>query len=595
MPRQEERIFRKVSDKAWQNDLWTTWALIRPYIPRLALAIVAGLLLSGVDGAIAYLVKPVLDNLFQSKNETLIYLLPAGIFILFVLRGTFAFVNNFLMSSIGSKMLATLRELFYEKLLRLPMRFYQDKSSSTLVSRLLNDIGSLENSIAFTAKNFFVQVFTIIVLAGVALYRRWDLALLSFVVIPMVVFVSDRFGRRMKRTSFKTRKLISRFTKVVQESLSGIKIIKAFTMEDAMSARGREAVKEHYRNVMREVRIHEFTGAVMEVLAGIGVAIILYYGSYLILKGKMTVGEFFSFSAAVLMMYTPLKRMSRINNHFQTIRTAIERLREIFLFEDEPDGTECPETLRGHILVKGLTFRYPGTNEPALKDVSFEVLPGQTVAIVGFSGAGKSTLSDILLGFWNDYEGQVLIDGIELRQFKRACLRGSIGIVTQDIVLFDDTIKNNILFGRVTATEEEVLEAARAAYVDEFVSRLPKGYDTFIGERGLKLSGGQRQRIALARAILKDPKILILDEATSSLDADSEAKVQKSLERFMPDRTTIVIAHRLSTIQKADRIVVLERGRIVQTGTHEELLQREGPYRDLYLTQLTLSAEAHSG
>ncbi len=439
---------------------------------------------------------------------------------------------------------------------------------------------------------FFVQVFTVLALAGVALYRRWDLALLSFVVVPMVVLVSDRFGRRMKRTSLRTRKLISRFTKVVQESLTGMKIIKAFTMEGAMTSRGEEAVKEHYRNVMREVRINEFTGAVMEVLAGLGVAIILYYGSYLILKGRMTVGEFFSFTAAVLMMYTPLKRLSKINNHFQTIRTVFERLREVFLFEDEPEGTECPEEIKGYILVRDLTFQYPGTGEPALRGVSFEVLPGQTVAVVGFSGAGKSTLSDLILGFWDSYEGQIFIDGIELRRFKRACLRSFIGIVTQDIVLFDDTIKNNILFGRPTASEEEVLQAAKAAYVDEFVSRLPRGYDTFIGERGLKLSGGQRQRIALARAILKDPRVLILDEATSSLDADSEAKVQKSLEEFIPNRTTIIIAHRLSTIQKADRIVVLDRGRIVQTGSHEELLQRQGPYRDLYLSQWAVSAGA---
>ncbi len=594
MPRLEEEIFRTVSDKAWRNDLHTTWVLVRPYLLKLFFAIVAGLLLSGIDGAIAYLIKPVLDNLFQSKNETLIYLLPAGIFFLFVLRGAFAFANNFLMSSIGSKMLATLRHLFYEKLLRLPVRFFQDKSSSTLVSRLLNDIGSLENSIAFTAKNFFVQVFTVIVLAGVALYRRWDLALLSFVVIPMVVIVSDRFGRRMKRTSQRTRKLISRFTKVVHESLSGMKIIKAFTLEQTMMQRGRDAVWQHYRNVMREVRIHEFTGAVMEVLAGLGVGIILYYGSYLILKGKLTVGEFFSFSAAVLMMYTPLKRLSRINNHFQTIRTVFERLREVFQFQDEPQGTYCPEQITGHIVFRNVTFQYPGSEEPALSGVNMEIKPGETVAIVGFSGAGKSTLSDLLLGFWDTYEGEILIDGVELKHYNRACLRSYIGIVTQDIILFDDTIRNNILFGRPTATEQELLQAAKAAYVDEFVSRLPKGYETYIGERGLRLSGGQRQRIALARAILKDPRILVLDEATSSLDADSEAKVQQSIEKFIPGRTTIIIAHRLSTIQRADRIVVLDRGRIVQSGTHEQLLQHHGPYRDLYLTQLSSTVQVHN-
>jgi len=593
MHSEKEKIFKHISAKPWKNDLYTTWELIKPHIGRLLLAILAGILLSAIDGAIAYLIKPVLDSLFQKQNQAVLYLLPAGIFLLFVMRGFFSFSNNFLMASIGSKMLATLRQLFYEKLLKLPMRFYQDKSSSTVVSRLLNDIGSLEHSIAFIAKNFFVNIFTIVALASIALYRRWDLALLSFLVIPAVVIVSDRFGRRMKRTSQKTRKLISRFTKVVHETLTGMKIIKAFTMEGSMQKRGKEAVWEHYRNVMREVRIQEFTGAVMEVIAGLGIAIILYYGSFLILKGKMTVGEFFSFIAAVLMMYTPLKRLSRINNHFQTIRAVFDRLREVLQFDDEPQGGFCPKQIKGHIVITNLTFQYPSTSEPALYNVNLEIHPGETVAIVGFSGAGKSTLSDILLGFWNDYSGEILIDGIELRQYHKACLRAFIGIVTQDIVLFDDTIKNNILFGKPDATEQEVLEAAKAAYVEEFVARLPKGYDTFIGERGHRLSGGQRQRIALARAILKNPRILILDEATSSLDADSEAKVQKSLERFIPGRTTIIIAHRLSTIQFADRIIVLERGRVVQTGTHEELFQQEGPYRDLYLSQLNFSSRVH--
>ncbi len=584
-----ESYFREPFRKEWLNDLYTVWSLTRPHLLRLVLAILSGLILSAINGTIAYLVKPSLDNLFLHKRQVMLILLPVGVFILFVMRGLFTFCNNFLMNSVSAKILKALRQDFYKKLLRLPISFYHDRSSGSIVSRLLNDIGSLEASITYTAKNFFVETFTVIFLAGVALYRRWDLALLSFVVIPMVVLVSDRFGRRMKRTSLRTRKLISEVTKVIQETLGGIKIIKAFVMEEEMQKKGERAISEHYRNVMREVRINEFTTVMMEVIGGLGVAVILYYGTLLIIREELTIGAFFSFVTAVLMMYTPLKRLSRVNNHFQSVRTALQRLREIHRLEEERTGTLRKETIKGHISIRGLTFRYPGSEEPVLKGIDLEIRPGEKVALVGYSGAGKSTLADLILGFWRHYEGSIRIDGVELREYDLGFLRSKMALVSQEIILFDDTIRNNILFGRPDASDEEVQKAAEIAYAHEFIVRMPKGYDTPVGERGVKLSGGQRQRIAIARAVLRDPRILILDEATSSLDADSEAKVQMALERIMPGRTTIIIAHRLSTIVNADRIVVMHMGRVLQTGSHEELYQQEGLYQRLYNKQLSLN------
>jgi subfamily B ATP-binding cassette protein MsbA len=575
-------IFREVSSREWKNDLYSIWALTRKHIPRLSLAAISGLALSAINGAIAWLIKPSVDNLFVEKNRTFLLFLPVGVFMLFTLRGAFSFCNDYLMSSIGAKIVKSLRQSLYNKLLRLPMSFYSRKSSGSIISRVINDIGSLETSIAQTARNFIVQTSTVICLAFVALYRRWDLALLSFVIIPAVLLAVDRFGKAMKKTSARTRKLVSNVTKTVHETLSGIRVIKSFTMEPAMQQKNDHAVSEHYRNVMREVRINEFADSFMEMIAGVGVALILWYGSYLILNNKLPVGDFFSFTVAVLMMYDPLKRLSRVNNSYQMVRTSLHRIKEIFLLPDEPGGHISRENIEGHIRYERVTFRYPDSKEPALSDVTLDILPGETVALVGYSGAGKSTFTDLILGFWRAEEGRIMLDGIGINEYSLANLRSHIGVVSQDIILFDDSVRNNILFGRPGASDEEIVAAAKAAYAHEFIVDMPNSYDTQIGERGVKLSGGQKQRISLARAIIKNPKILILDEATSSLDTDSETKIQRALESILPGRTTIVIAHRLSTIKKADRIVVMDRGRIIQQGRHDELSARTGIYKELY-------------
>jgi subfamily B ATP-binding cassette protein MsbA len=583
--------FKEISSRQWVNDCHTIWALTKKHLPVLVVAVMCGLALSAINGGIAWLVKPAMETVSESKDKTMLFLLPVGVFVLFVFRGLFTFSNNFLMNAISAKIIRSLRLDLYEKLLRLPVSFYLDKTSGGVISRLLNDINSLERSIASLTKDFFLQSMTVIVLLAVAFFRKWDLALLSLTVMPIVVAATSELGKRMKRVSRKRRKLISLITKLIHETLAGIRIIKAFTMEKAMNRRTERAVAEHYRNVLREVRVDEFTGFLMEIIAGLGIAIILWYGIYLIYYDKMTVAVFTSYLVAVFMLFPPLKKLSRINNKFQKTRTGLHRIKEIYAIDDEEEGGTDVDHVSGHVRLERVSFGYPASGGPVLTDVDLDISPGETVAVVGHSGAGKSTLADLVLGFWDSYSGTISMDGMDIKQYTSRSLRSHIGVVSQDVVLFGDTVRNNILFGRPDASEEEVVEAAHASYAHEFITEMPDGYDTHIGERGAKLSGGQKQRISLARALLKNPRILILDEATSSLDADSEAKIQKALEAIMPNRTTIIIAHRLSTVKNAGRIVVMDRGRIIQDGTHIELYSRSGVYQELYNTQMNVAGE----
>lgn len=353
-----------------------------------------------------------------------------------------------------------------------------------------------------------------------------------------------------------------------------------------MKQRYRNALHEHYRNIMREVRTEEFTNLISETIAGIGVAIILFYGGYLVVNDKISSGDFFSFATAVILMYTPLKRLSRVNASFQRGRNVIERLREIIFVEHEPEKGEKRE-INGHIVFKNVSFRYPLSKDYTLKDINFEIQAGETVAIVGPSGAGKSTIADLLAGFWYPTEGDILIDGVSIRDFSLHSLRSQIALVTQDIILFNDSVINNIKFGNISSTKEEVERAAIMADAHDFIIKLPKGYESMVGEKGILLSGGQKQRITIARAILREPKILIFDEATASLDTESEEKIQRALEQMRKGRTTLVIAHRLSTIKRADKIIVMDKGRIIEQGTHEELLAKGGLYSELWHLQFS--------
>lgn len=586
-----EKYFKIKFKKSWLDDFAVFWRLIKEHRLRLLFALLCSLSISGINGAIAWSVKPAMDQIFIKKSAEFLYLIPLLVVVLFSLRGVFTFINNYLMNSIGSKIVKFVRDALYEKLLKLPLSFFCRDSSGNLISKILNDADLLKSTVSNTIKDFLVEGLTVIVLACVAFYRRWDLALLSFVVIPLMLYSMTELGKRMKDIGMKTRLRIAKITTLLHETLQGIKIIKAFTMESDMKKRYRNALHEHYRNVMREVRTEEFTNLISETIAGIGVAVILFYGGYLVVNDKISSGDFFSFATAVILMYTPLKRLSRVNASFQRGRNVIDRLREIIFVEHEPEKGEERE-INGHIVFRNVSFKYPLSKDYALKDINFEIQPGETVAIVGPSGAGKSTIADLLAGFWYPTEGDILIDGVSIKNLSLYSLRSQIALVTQDIILFNDSVINNIKFGNISSTREEVEKAAIMADAHDFITKLPEGYESMVGEKGILLSGGQKQRITIARAILREPKILIFDEATASLDTESEEKIQRALEQMRKGRTTVVIAHRLSTIKRADKIIVMDKGQIIEQGTHEELLAKGGLYSELWHLQFSESSSS---
>lgn len=579
-----EALFKKFSSGTIKDDLAILWHLSRPYWGRLAAAGLCSIVLSGINAAIAWSVKPATDMVFIGKQVEYLYLLPIGVFVLFFLRGIFTVGNNYLMASIGAKIVRFLRQEVYEKLLALPMSYHSRNSSGDTVSKLLNDVSALQNTVGFTIKDILVESGTIVALAIVAITRKWDLALVSFIAVPLIAYSIAKLGTRMQKTSVQTRLLLARISTIISESLQGMKIIKAFTMENKIKALNKEVLAEYYRNTMRETRINEFSSFNADIISGVGVAVIIFYGGALVLSDQISTGDFASFVAAIFLMYTPLRRLSRVHNNFQQGRTALERVREIISVEPEKQDGDAIE-VKGNILFDKVCFRYPASPNDTLNEIDLNVRSGEIIALVGYSGGGKSTLVDLVAGFWYPTAGTIYIEGKDIKTLSLHSLRSHIGTVTQDIILFDDTVRENIRFGRPDATDEEVIEAARAAFAHDFIMEMPAGYDTRIGERGARLSGGQKQRITIARAIIRNPSILILDEATSSLDTESEHQVQKALERLMQGRTTIVIAHRLSTIQNASRIVVMSGGRIIQEGSHEELLSKGGLYQELYKMQ----------
>lgn len=577
-------IFQRYKGGAFRDDIKTMYCLAKPYARLFIFAVLCSSALSGINGLIAWGIQPALDLVFSKKSPLILTFIPLGVIILFLLRGIFVYTTSYLMISIGARIAVDVRETIYSRLVRLPMSFHTSTPSGTVMSRMLNDVGLMQSIFAGTVRDFVVEGATAIVLLFVAFYRRWDLALLAFVVIPIILLSIAKLGKIMKRVSLKTRVLISDLTVTLQETLQGIKIIKAFTIEEQMRTRFKHELNAHYNNTMKEVKVDESSRLLAEILGGIGVSAILLYGGHLILTDSIQPSTLFSFIAAILLVYTPLKRLSKVHNGFQQIRTVFQKIKELLLITEEKTGG-IKHDIKGNVVFQDVYFSYPDSDEIVLKNINFEAKEGEIVALVGYSGAGKTTIVDLVSGFWFPTKGSVMIDGIDTREIDLVNIRNAIGLVSQDVVLFDDTVRANILLGKKDASEEAIIEAAKSAYAHDFIMELPNGYDTIIGERGARLSGGQKQRITIARAILKDPKILLLDEATSSLDTESEQKVQKALEKLMHGRTTIVIAHRLSTVQISQKIIVLNKGIIEQIGTHDELMKQGGIYTELYNMQ----------
>ncbi len=574
------------------EDYRKIFRLVLPYWPRVLLAIVAGLVISGLNASMAWLAKPAMDDVLIKKDARLLVLLPLALFIIFLGRGIFTFFQEYLMQSASQKLVMHLRNGLYSRSLELPMGYFGKNSSGEMISKVINDVTALQNLLIFTVKDLFKEGATALALLGVAFWRRWDLTLISITVLPLALYGVGTLGKRMRRISKRAQEKISLITEFLSESYAGVKIIKAFCRQSAETGRFEEITREYYRDNMRATRVSQFAALIMETVGGLGIAFVIWYGARLIISGAMTAGDFTSFLTAIFLVYTPAKRLAQINIGVQQARPPLERIQKLLAEPGEKDGTEDIPPIRRSIDFGNVSFIYPSARQKALQGINLRISKGEIIAIVGKSGGGKTTLANLLPRFYVPTEGTVCIDDVDISTATFASLRGQFGIVTQEVILFNDTIAANIAYGKPGAAREEIVAAAQAAYAHDFIAELPRGYDTMIGERGMRLSGGQRQRLSIARAILKNPPILILDEATSSLDTASEMMVQKALENLMANRTTIVIAHRLSTVKKADRILVLEKGRIAESGSHRELYARDGVYKALYDLQFSAQETA---
>lgn len=561
---------------------------LRPYQLRLIGAILCSGLVAALSGVYAWLVRPALDGLFISKDASLLVVLPLAILAVAVLKGVFSYGQSYLMNYVGYRVVTDVRQGLFEKILRLPISYHDANNSGHMVARVINDVNSLHNAVSGVLKDIVQQGLTFLVMVGVTFYQNWKLASVSLLVIPLAGYTMSTMGKRLRRIFNRGLEQFGDMTTSLQETLGGIRMVKAFNREPLAGERFHQDNRAVWGSWMKSIQISSLGSSHMEVIGVLGVAGIIWYGGYLVIHDDMTPGAFFSFLTAMFMAYTPIRKLSGANNVIQQALAAAERVFAVLDLKDEQQLNtgvlEMPPITRA-LEFRGVTLRYPGHTLPALEGVQLTIGVGEVIAIVGSSGSGKTSLVSLVPRFYEPTEGAVLIDGTDIRSYTLHSLRSQIGIVSQDVMLFDDSVAFNIAYGRDGATEDAIVQAAQSAHAHEFISRLPNGYRTAVGEHGVKLSGGERQRLAIARAILRDPPILILDEATSALDTESERVVQLALSNLMKNRTTLVIAHRLSTIQNAHRIIVLSHGRIVETGTHEQLLQRNGTYRRLHSMQ----------
>jgi subfamily B ATP-binding cassette protein MsbA len=559
---------------------------VKPYWARLVGAMACMVCVSAASAASAFLVKPVLDDVFFKKDLMMLKLVPLAIVGIFILKGLFDYGQGYLMSFVGQRIITDLREKIYHHVQSLALPFFTKNPTGVLMSRILNDVNLVQGAVTDAVTGLLKDIFTIIGLVFVVFYRDWQLALIALVVFPVAIYPIVKFGRKLRSYSTHTQTTMADLSTMLLETISGTRIVKAFNMENYERRRFSKINEKLFRIIVKSFRVRAVSHPLMETLGGLGIAAIVFYGGYNVIHGAATPGTFFSFLAALLMLYEPVKRLSNVNNSIQQGLAGASRIFEVLdtvpEIRNKPGARDLGQIREG-IEFQNVSFKYE--ENWVLKNINLQIKVGEVVAFVGSSGGGKTTLVNLVPRFYDVNSGRLLIDGQDIRDLTVESLRGKTAIVTQQTILFNDTVENNIAYGNIGQPHEKIVEAAEAAFAHNFIRNLPEGYKTLIGEQGVKLSGGERQRLSIARALLKNAPILILDEATSSLDSESEVEVQKALDFLMRGRTTLVIAHRLSTIRKADRIIVLSNGGIVEEGKHEELLQREGEYRKLYMLQ----------
>lgn len=555
----------------------------RPYWwPHFSLAFLCMLLFSATNGAMPFLIQHIFDDVFTNKNLFALKVLPGIIVGTFLFRGIVGFGSTYLTDYVGQRVVADMRNALNDHIQHLSLSFFNRTPTGTIVSRITNDVSLVRSALTDAVASVLKDAFSLIILVAVAFYQDWLLSLIAFVVFPVSVLPVIRLSKRLRGFSRSGQVSMGNMTMLLQETIQGNRVVKAFGMEGYEKQRFAEENDRLFRLYMQATRIRAFTNPMMEILAAFGIAGVVWYGGYSVIVGGRTQGGFLAFLTALFLLYEPFKGLAKTNNAIQQAMGGAERVMELLdTGTDVLDrGARRLDHVRHGIRFEGVSFRYD--QEFVLRGVDLEIGRGEVVALVGMSGGGKSTLADLIPRFYDVAEGRITIDGIDIREYTLASLRAQIAIVTQHTFLFNDTVRNNIAYGDIAQDMEAIVAAAKAANAHDFIMELPDGYDAMIGELGVKLSGGQRQRLAIARALVKDAPILVLDEATSALDNESERLVQGALEVLMRNRTTLVIAHRLSTIRRADRIVVIVSGQVVEHGTHEELLTLNAEYRKLY-------------